>query len=343
MPFTDIIYSIIQDGADMDAQKFIRLSNCLSVISSTEAAKHITRKEIAEQTGLSLMTVGKLCDLLCEAEFIESKKEDKNASGRKASVCNMHPALYTCVLNLCGSIYSLNIYDPNGRACLTLTHSPASSISYGDGISQFADRMADMLTRLPHPKIVGMIAIANGKYDEETGSLLTFTGESVPIKEIVSVIAEYKYFCTVEAASAAAAYAEKANDGYNTAVTVEKHIAFAAVSPFEPFGAKTVFPNSLRAEGTGLAERAEMLGAPDVTSLYCFFCALYSFLPECKAKIYLLSYPGASLPDPLDVITDKALRDAGMQNKAKRAEEPAKELTEGARYVLLKFLLEKHI
>ena len=47
----------------MDRQKAERLLHCVSILKEMEAQPDITRREISEKTGISLMTIGKLCAL----------------------------------------------------------------------------------------------------------------------------------------------------------------------------------------------------------------------------------------------------------------------------------------
>ncbi|MHB1152015.1 MAG: winged helix-turn-helix transcriptional regulator [Eubacteriales bacterium] len=74
--------------------KYDSIKKILKLISNQEK---ISRSEIAAETGLSLMTVGKAADALLDSDIIIQSKETRSAAGRKAGLINLNP-LYFCII-----------------------------------------------------------------------------------------------------------------------------------------------------------------------------------------------------------------------------------------------------
>lgn len=77
--------------------KYDSVKEILALISNHEK---ISRSEIAAETGLSLMTVGKVADALLSNDIIIQSKESRSAAGRKAGLINLNPLYFSIILDL---------------------------------------------------------------------------------------------------------------------------------------------------------------------------------------------------------------------------------------------------
>lgn len=68
-----------------------------------------SRSELAEGSGLSLMTVGKVIELLTSASLVIQKKEDIASAGRKSSLCSLDKSK-SCVVIGESSVFVVNLY-----------------------------------------------------------------------------------------------------------------------------------------------------------------------------------------------------------------------------------------
>ena len=68
-----------------DVLATIKTESIRSVYAILLNEPDITRAEVAEQTGLSLMTAGKICDALIDCGFFRQEKETRQSAGRRAS------------------------------------------------------------------------------------------------------------------------------------------------------------------------------------------------------------------------------------------------------------------
>ena len=90
----------------------------------------ISRLEISQQTGLSLMTVGKIADALAEKDVIIQQKGTTGSVGRKASYISLNKDNFALVLdiaektpsitivNICGEILYFGKFDTYGDTSL---------------------------------------------------------------------------------------------------------------------------------------------------------------------------------------------------------------------------------
>ncbi len=72
----------------------IRRETIKRIFSVISQFKKITRHEIAEKTGLSLMTVGKITDILLDHKAVSYEKASTGSVGRRAEYINLADKLY---------------------------------------------------------------------------------------------------------------------------------------------------------------------------------------------------------------------------------------------------------
>lgn len=77
--------------------KYDSVREILTLISNQEK---ISRSEIAAETGLSLMTVGKVADALIDNGIFIQSKEIRSAAGRKAGLITLNPLYFSIILDL---------------------------------------------------------------------------------------------------------------------------------------------------------------------------------------------------------------------------------------------------
>ena len=65
----------------------IKRDNVKAVLEAIARKQHITKQEIAVETGLSLVTVGKITNILGEAGVLVHGKNVNQKIGRRAEVC----------------------------------------------------------------------------------------------------------------------------------------------------------------------------------------------------------------------------------------------------------------
>ncbi len=90
--------------------KYDSITEILNLIINQEK---ISRSEIAAETGLSLMTVGKAADALLNSGIIIQSKETRSAAGRKTELINLNPLYFSIILDLKEKPFHAYIITPN--------------------------------------------------------------------------------------------------------------------------------------------------------------------------------------------------------------------------------------
>lgn len=68
----------------------IKRESIKAIFNVVASKDQVSRSEIAGQTGLSLMTVGKVVDALIERGILNQTKEVKSSSGRRAGLVRLN-------------------------------------------------------------------------------------------------------------------------------------------------------------------------------------------------------------------------------------------------------------
>ncbi len=324
----------------MDAQRIQRISNCISVLETIEKAGFISRKQISDETNLSLMTVGKLCTLLEECELIREKKEDKSESGRKAAICSLTENCQPCVLNCADKMYTFTAKGPVGGTDVSLIHSSADDIGYEDKLFQFCDRMNDMLERIDHMPPSAMCMVTDSRHDN--GMLISADGSRADIKRMAKKLCRTGNYSVFAPAAAAAAYLERNITEPSVAAVVGKTLSFSVPGDsLVRYSSNAIYPNALRADGVSLGERLKMMGTPDKESVYAFLSALAAFFPERRIILFPLAESNGTLT--CGELCRYAITAAGIEDRCKTCEDPLGTISEGAKLMYMAELLKKHI
>lgn len=80
--------------------KTIKWENTHAIFQAVAENKRISRAEIAKQTGLSLMTVGKVADVLMHLRILDQAQETRAAAGRRAGLLSVSPNFYALILDV---------------------------------------------------------------------------------------------------------------------------------------------------------------------------------------------------------------------------------------------------
>ena len=159
-------------GKEKISQSGIRNENIIAIFNEIAQCDGISRAEISERTGLSLMTVGKVADLMTHEGIISQAKPATGNAGRRAGMLTLFDGHF---------ILSLDISCESFRAtALNLALSPFDSISYRynnslspeDNLIIFYREACTLLMKhLMSKKLVGMGICISGDYDAESDTV----------------------------------------------------------------------------------------------------------------------------------------------------------------------------
>ena len=89
----------------------IKKESVRAIFNAITGKDQISRAEIAEITGLSLMTVGKVVDALLERHVIIQSKEIKNMAGRRAGLVSLNTDKFFMIIDLTARNMSMTVMN----------------------------------------------------------------------------------------------------------------------------------------------------------------------------------------------------------------------------------------
>lgn len=91
--------------------KSIKYESIKAIFASIADTEKISRADISEQTGLSLVTVGKIADALLELGVISQVKEIKPQAGRRAGILSVNPEKFALVIDITSYDFRFAVLD----------------------------------------------------------------------------------------------------------------------------------------------------------------------------------------------------------------------------------------
>ena len=98
-----------------DVLSTIKTESIRAVYQTLLNKSAITRADVAEQTGLSLMTAGKICDALIDCGFFRQEKETRQSAGRRASRITLNDDRFCLLLSRTEQEISAGMITMSGR------------------------------------------------------------------------------------------------------------------------------------------------------------------------------------------------------------------------------------
>lgn len=91
--------------------KSIKWESVNAIFSTIAETDVISRAEIAEATGLSLVTVGKVVDALLERNILHQEKEIRTSAGRRAGLLTLNANRFAIIFDLSCKDFRLSVID----------------------------------------------------------------------------------------------------------------------------------------------------------------------------------------------------------------------------------------
>ena len=91
--------------------KSIKWESVNAIFSTIAESQVISRAEIADATGLSLVTVGKVADALLERNILHQEKEIRTSAGRRAGLLTLNANRFAIIFDLSCKDFRLSVID----------------------------------------------------------------------------------------------------------------------------------------------------------------------------------------------------------------------------------------
>ncbi len=150
----------------------IKRESVKAIFKSVAEGDNISRSEISAQTGLSLMTVGKVVDALLELGVVCQEKEKKTAAGRKAGLINLKNDSFMLIIDLTSIDFSMSIVDIKLSVVDKMIYSYNSDFYFEENLFIFLKNVRIYLEqRFDMNNLIGAGITVPGKYDADTDTL----------------------------------------------------------------------------------------------------------------------------------------------------------------------------
>ncbi len=203
-------------------QKNIKIGNIIRICEHIFTSGPVSRGELAAACGLSLMTAGKIADLLKKNGIITEKKEEESLVGRKAGFLSTSDLRRILVLDLSKTDFEMRSMRVDGQSMKGKIIPYEKEKSYQENLenalSQFTEAFAPLLK-----ESLGLGILAPGPYD---------SGKDIVINKRFPELMSFPVKKTIETYFP------------GVPITIDEDVKFAAryaVSQVQNYQQKTIF------------------------------------------------------------------------------------------------------
>ena len=153
---------------DRISQSEIKNENTLAIFTQIAASNGISRAEISEKTGLSLMTVGKVADKLSHEGIITQAKPATGNAGRRAGMLTLSEKNFVLTLDISTKIFRASALDLFQQTIDSVSYEYNDSLFPEDNLIIFFRESGSLLMKhLMEKKMLGTGICIPGRYDPE--------------------------------------------------------------------------------------------------------------------------------------------------------------------------------
>ncbi len=172
--------------------KSIKNESIKKIFNAVASSTRISRAEIAEATGLSLMTVGKVIDALLGLNIVKQEMQTKTNVGRRAGLISLNTVHYAVVLDLSERAFTLSVIDLGLRLVDSMTYTYNKSFYYYDNLYLFLKSAAAYINNRPDKEnMIGIGITVPGVYvsaEDKVVSTKVPELNSIPLRKTVEEI-----------------------------------------------------------------------------------------------------------------------------------------------------------
>lgn len=172
--------------------KSIKWESIKSIFHAIASADQISRADISRQTGLSLMTVGKVADALLDMHIIVQAKECKASAGRRAGLLSLSPEHYAVILDLTSRDFIMTVISMRLHIVEKYHYAYNGDFYFDENLTLFLKEVSLYISHHLKPEnCIGFGVSLPGSYIPETdrcaGIRLPELG-NIPIAASVSIL-----------------------------------------------------------------------------------------------------------------------------------------------------------
>ncbi len=152
----------------------IKKESVRAIFNAITGKEQISRAEIAEITGLSLMTVGKVVDALLERHVIIQSKEIKNMAGRRAGLVSLNTDKFFMIIDLTSRNMSMTVMNIALNIVDKIVYEYNSDFYYEENLYIFMKNVKIYTLRhLEMSEAAGIGVVLPGTYAPDTDTVVS--------------------------------------------------------------------------------------------------------------------------------------------------------------------------
>lgn len=173
----------------------IKKESVRNIFSSVCENGQVSRAQIAKETGLSLMTVGKAVDELLCLGYVSQEKENKSNAGRKAGLVFVNPEKFILVLDLTVPNFQMTVMNSSFRIIDRISYEFDTECYSEENLCIFLKNVKIYtLRRLDMDNCIGIGVLVPGFYDEQSDKVAALRSlhlENIKIRAVIEEILKF--------------------------------------------------------------------------------------------------------------------------------------------------------
>ncbi len=172
--------------------KTIKWESVKSIFSAITSEEQISRAEISQITGLSLVTVGKVADALLGMDMITQEKQVKGTAGRRAGLLAINKDKFVLTIDLSSRIFRFSVLDLRLELLEKTRRCYEESVSYEENLQCFlAEAARYMAENYQFENCFGIGVSLPGRYDQTADRVLTGRIPEITVLPVRQIITEF--------------------------------------------------------------------------------------------------------------------------------------------------------
>lgn len=151
--------------------EYVRPENAAAVFYAVVDSKCDTRSKIAEKTNMSVVTVGKACEVFLNKGIFILKRSQSKAIGRHANRMVLNTEKQLIIIDMSTSFWRAHFYDLNFVLVHRIWHEIVGDLTYKDNMRMFLNKVKTYLSKEDNKRFLATCLIVPGIYDNNSDTV----------------------------------------------------------------------------------------------------------------------------------------------------------------------------
>ena len=152
----------------------IKYESIKAIFTSIADSEKISRAEISEKTGLSLVTIGKIADALLDLDIISQVKEVRPQAGRRAGMLSVNENKFALILDFTSYEFRYAVLDLRLSMTEKSQYQYRNELTFEENLGCFlAETKAAIDTKLSLENCFGIGIAVSGPYNSDSDRVIS--------------------------------------------------------------------------------------------------------------------------------------------------------------------------